>query len=157
LKKLISCPTADIKCQWEGSRDALSIHLNDCTFQQVRPIIDELKTELKLTRTRQTELKKSVYTLEKKVAFLLKLINHGNLMTHHCSQPTNDCKYHMNDRSDRNLRFNCSICHEYIRREQISLHACSGDCICRSCVNSQYPAPNEAYYLSDIDKRKTTQ
>jgi hypothetical protein len=27
-----------------------------------------------------------------------------------------------------NIRFNCSICNERIRREQMILHACSGDC-----------------------------
>jgi len=139
LKKTVSCPSHDIKCTWEGARDVLSIHLNDCTFQQVRPIIDELKNELKLARTTQAELKKSVNTLEGKVTFLLKLINNGNLMTQNCTKSTKECKYNITGESNRTHRFNCSLCHEYILRGQISLHACSGDCICRSCVYSQYP------------------
>jgi hypothetical protein len=160
LKKTVYCSSADIKCTWKGSRDTLSIHLNNCTFQQVRPIIDELKTELKLVRTTQTQLEKAVNTLENKVIFLLKFINYGNLMTQYCTKPNNECKYNTNGESSRSVRFNCSICHEYIRRENISLHACSGDCICRSCVNSQYPDHrfhtwepiNEQYYSSDLEE-----
>ncbi len=129
LKRIVSCPSADIKCTWEGTRDLLSEHLKVCTFQQVQSIVDELK----LTRTTQLELQKSVHTLERKVAFLLKFINNGNLMSKKCTKSTNQCKYH-----NESNRFNCSICHEYIHREQISLHACTGDCICRSCVQSQY-------------------
>ena len=138
LKKTVSCPSSDIKCTWKGSRDSLSIHLNNCTFQQVRPIIDELKNELTLTQTTQIQLRNSVNTLERKVIFLLKFINNGNLMTQHCIKSANECKYNPNNGSSQNFRFICSICQEYMRRDQISLHACSGDCICRSCVNSQY-------------------
>jgi hypothetical protein len=159
LKKVISCPSADIKCPWEGSRDALSIHLNNCAFQQVRPVIDELKNELKLTQITQTTLQNSVKTLERKMNFLLKFINHGNLMSQNCTKPTNECKYNTTGESYRSHRFNCSVCHEYIQREQISLHACSGDCICLSCVNSQYSdhnqrweTQNEHYSLSDPEE-----
>lgn len=133
LKKVIKCSSADIKCTWEGTRDLLAAHLNDCTFQKVRPIIDELKNELQLTQTKQIELNKSVDTLENKILFLLKLINKGNLMTQNCTKPKNECYY------NQKIRFQCDICYTRIRREQISLHACTGDCICHSCVNSQYP------------------
>jgi hypothetical protein len=161
LKKIVTCPSADIKCRWEGSRDILSIHLNNCTFQQVRPIIDELKNELKLARITQNQLKKSVNILERKVDFLLKLINKGNLMTQNCTKSINECNYNLNgESSSQSFRFNCSICHEYIRREQISLHACSGECICHSCVNSQYrdnrfrmrELPNEQEILLDFEE-----
>jgi hypothetical protein len=114
LKKIVTCPSADVKCTWEGSRDVLSIHLDNCTFQQVRPIINELKNELKLAQTTQIELNKSVNTLERKVTFLLKLINHGNLMTQNCTKSTNECKYNIHGESIRTRRFNCSLCHEYI-------------------------------------------
>jgi hypothetical protein len=160
LKKIISCPSSDIKCTWEGSRDALSIHLKDCTFQQVRPVIDELKNELKLAQKTQLDLEYSVKTLEKKVHFLLKFINHGNIMTKNCTKSTNECKYNNTNGSFESHRFNCSICHAYIiQREQISLHACSGGCICVSCVNSQYSdgsrtrkMSNEEYTLSDHEQ-----
>jgi hypothetical protein len=137
-KKVVLCPSADIKCSWKGTRDELTIHLNTCSFQIVRPIIDDLKEELQSTQTVQAELKNSVEILEKKVTFLLKLINKGNLMTQECTMPMNECKYKSADTSDRNSRFTCSICHQRVRREQVLVHACLGDCICYSCVNNQY-------------------
>jgi len=152
LKKTVSCPSADIKCTWEGSRDTLSIHLQKCPFQQVRPIIDELKNELTSIQTTQIQLKNSVNILERKVAFLLQFINNGNIMAQNRIKSANESKYDTNDGSNRNFRFVCSICRKYIPRDQISLHACSGDCICRSCVNSQYLERLQTWEPSNSEK-----
>ena len=118
--------------------------MNNCAFQQVRPIIDELKTELTSTQTVHNQLKDSVDTLERKVAFLLQFINHGNLMSANCVKSEGECKYKENHGfGNRNLQFTCSICNEAIRRDQVSFHACSGGCICRSCGFFQHPASSD--------------
>jgi hypothetical protein len=43
LKVNISCPSADIKCPWTGSRDQLDQHLSACIFNPLRPLITELQ------------------------------------------------------------------------------------------------------------------
>ncbi|CAF1372995.1 unnamed protein product [Rotaria sordida] len=151
LKQIISCPSADIKCPWKGSKDTLSIHLNNCSFQQVQPIINEFKNELKLTRIKQIELENHINILERKVIFLLKFINNKNIMTLNYTKSTNEF--------NQNHQFMCNICNEYIQYEQILLHAYSGDCICRSCAYSQYidrfqtwKSSNEQYLLSDSEE-----
>ena len=139
LNRIVACPSADIQCPWQGARDVLAIHMNDCPFQQVRPIIDKFKAELNSARTAQTELQKTVDTLNRKVDFLLTFINNGNIMNKNCTTTTTtakECQYQ--DESNRSFRFTCSICREYIRREDVAVHACDGDCICRVCVRSQY-------------------
>ncbi|CAF1068237.1 unnamed protein product [Rotaria sp. Silwood1] len=138
LKTIVSCPSADIRCPWKGSKDKLSTHLHNCSFQQVRPIINELKNILNLTRIKQIELENHITLLERKVTFLLKYINNGNIMTQNCTKPANQCKYNSTNEFNKSNQFICSLCNQYIHREQILLHACSGDCICRSCVTSQY-------------------
>jgi hypothetical protein len=134
-KKVVFCPAADIKCTWKGPRDELTTHSNNCPFQQLRPIIDELKDELNSTKV---DLKTSVDSLQNKVNLLLQIINKGNLMTQECTMPMNECKYKITDTPTTKIRFKCDICDKYIQHEQISVHACSGGCICRSCVNIQY-------------------
>ncbi|CAF2551340.1 unnamed protein product [Rotaria sp. Silwood2] len=142
-KRIVSCPSANIKCPWKGSKDTLSIHLNNCLFQQVRPIIDELINV-------QIELENHINILERKVTFLVKFINNRNIMTQNCTKSANEL--------NRTRQFICNLCNQYIQREQILLHACSGDCICRSCVNSQYlghfqtwKSSNEQYLSSDSE------
>ncbi|CAF1444670.1 unnamed protein product [Adineta ricciae] len=41
----ILCPSADIKCPWEGQRDQLDEHLSNCAFHSLRYIITPLMTE----------------------------------------------------------------------------------------------------------------
>ncbi|CAF2527869.1 unnamed protein product [Rotaria sp. Silwood2] len=149
-KRIVCCPSADIKCPWKGSQDILSIHLNNCSFQQVRPIINELINVLNLTRIKQIELENHINILERKVSFLLKFINNGNIMIQNGTKPENEF--------NRTHQFICYLCNRYIEHEQILLHDCSGDCICRSCVNSQYfdrfqtwKSSNEQYVSSDSE------
>ena len=44
-KMQILCPSADIKCPWEGQRDQLDEHLSNCAFHSLRYIITPLMTE----------------------------------------------------------------------------------------------------------------
>jgi len=152
VKKIVLCSAADIKCSWKGTRDELTVHLNNCPFEQLRPIIDELKNEIQM---RKNELQNSVDILKNKVDFLLKLINKGNLMNQECTMPMNECKYGIINTSNPRRQFNCSICNQSVRREQISLHTCSGDCICYSCVNTHYNESstddNEYYTYEEWD------
>ena len=85
--------------------------------------------------------------LERKVAFLIKFINHGDLMRQNCTKPANECKY---NEFNQTHQFICSVCNEYIYYEQISVHACSGNCICHSCVNPN--RLNEQCFLSDSEE-----
>lgn len=121
-------------------------HEKNCLKNQLNPsIINELKNELISIQIKHNKLKESVNILENKVNFLLKLINKGNLMTQYCKNSMNQCYY-----NHQNSHFNCSICKKFIHRKQILLHDCTGDCICHSCVYSQYT--NHRNNLSTFNK-----
>ena len=160
-KHIVCCPSADNKCAWKGARESLKEHVENCTLEEVRPVIDELKDSIKkLEKVRPVidELKDSIKTLEEvrpvidehtdsiktleeKVKFLLNFINQGNIMTKKQCTKTSGCKYH--DRSERSSGFTCSNCETKINGTKISLHACSGQCICESCVAIQYTSSEE--------------
>jgi hypothetical protein len=148
-KKIVLCPADDIKCTWKGPRDELTIHLDTCPFQKLRPVIDELKDELKSTKT---ELKNSVALLESKVNFLLQLVNKGNLMSQECAMPMNECKYKVTNMPNFKIRFRCNICHKHTQYEQIAIHSCSGGCICCSCVNQQYFDDSDLFVEPSADE-----
>ncbi|CAF4872567.1 unnamed protein product, partial [Rotaria magnacalcarata] len=57
----------------------------------MRPLIDEVKNELILTRKKQMELKTKINLLERKVTFLCKFINRGNIMSLNCKKPEVKC------------------------------------------------------------------
>ncbi|UJR16789.1 hypothetical protein I4U23_003688 [Adineta vaga] len=145
-KKIVSCPSVDIKCIWTGPKDKLAMHINECIFQQIRPIIEELQADVKAAKTEQVELTNSVELLEKKVVFLLAFINKGSPLVQNCSKPMHDCKYGSDQASQSNKFFCCNICHAQIHRNQIALHACSGDCICQECLHDQYSEDYENDY-----------
>lgn len=151
-RRIVSCPSADIQCPWKGPRDALSIHLNNCIYQQIRPVIYDLANEMKLTRIKQIELKHKINVFEKQVTFLLQFINHGNLMTKSCRKPVSECKYNSTNRFDRNHQFICSLCNRCVKHEEISLHACSGQCICRSCISAECPDYIQYHNSSILNK-----
>ncbi|CAF4354621.1 unnamed protein product, partial [Adineta steineri] len=39
----ISCTASDIRCPWTGMRQQLNNHVTGCTFQRIRPIVDDLQ------------------------------------------------------------------------------------------------------------------
>ncbi|CAF1120846.1 unnamed protein product [Adineta steineri] len=44
------CTAADIRCPWNGRRDQLSFHVQQCPYEQIRPVLSEI-----LTRNRYLE------------------------------------------------------------------------------------------------------
>lgn len=131
-KKVVPCSAADLKCTWKGVRDELPTHLKICAFEQLRSILDELKSNND--------------TLKNQVNFLLKIINKGNLMTQQCTKPLNECRYGI---TNTPTEFNCAICNQSVPREDISLHNCGGDCICQACVDAQYSDDEDDQYPYD--------
>ncbi len=59
-KKIVQCPSGDNKCPWEGLRDEQDIRLEKCLFQQIRPIINLLLTQLNLSLNKQNELQEKL-------------------------------------------------------------------------------------------------
>jgi hypothetical protein len=51
----ISCPSADIKCPWKGSRDELNQHLTTCIFNPLRDLITELREQMHGQQTQINE------------------------------------------------------------------------------------------------------
>jgi hypothetical protein len=60
FKVNISCPSADIKCPWTGSRDQLNQHLNTCIFNPLRPLITELREQMHGQKTQTEQLKTQI-------------------------------------------------------------------------------------------------
>jgi FtsZ-binding cell division protein ZapB len=67
LKVNVSCPSADIKCPWIGSREQLDKHLNTCIFNPLRPLITQLReqssgqqTQIEQLRSENEQLKNQV-------------------------------------------------------------------------------------------------
>ncbi|CAF1147216.1 unnamed protein product [Adineta steineri] len=45
--QIVSCPAFNIKCSWNGTRNALTEHIQQCSFQKIRPVIDDIYEHLK--------------------------------------------------------------------------------------------------------------
>jgi hypothetical protein len=43
---VIPCTAADIRCAWQGMRAQLDNHVRVCPFQQIRPIVDDLRGQI---------------------------------------------------------------------------------------------------------------
>jgi hypothetical protein len=46
LQKMVSCLAADIKCIWTGKPKEMMEHSLICPFEKIRPIIQDLRSEL---------------------------------------------------------------------------------------------------------------
>jgi len=44
-KTVVSCPSANSKCSWKGQRNQIHLHLMDCRFLPMKPIITQLIAE----------------------------------------------------------------------------------------------------------------
>jgi len=40
----VPCRGADLQCPWKGSRDDLQRHLSICAYEQMRPVLNDLRT-----------------------------------------------------------------------------------------------------------------
>jgi hypothetical protein len=63
-KKIVSCPAADIKCDWTGQRNEIQDHVNICPLIKVQPIITELNALVK----QQSEQIRFLYTILEKTS-----------------------------------------------------------------------------------------
>ena len=54
-----SCSAADIRCLWSGSKNELSSHLEQCPYEQLRPILTELLDENRQLKQRMNERESS--------------------------------------------------------------------------------------------------
>jgi hypothetical protein len=53
-----SCSASDIRCPWIGPYDQLSVHLSQCPYEQLRPILTEILIENQRLREQLNELNK---------------------------------------------------------------------------------------------------
>ena len=147
-KRLISCPSADLQCPWKGSRDEEEEHSQRCPFQQIRPIIDLLRSELAVSEQLQSELREQLDHQSTQLTFLLACINRGDPMQRQCTKPCGKCQYTSRNPSRSKMIYRCTLCEETIRRCDVTLHACAMeeamDCICQSCYEKQYSAAGES-------------
>jgi hypothetical protein len=146
-KRLVSCSSADIQCSWRGIRDDLATHLSQCSFHQLRPIIDELRDQLEASRETQNELRQQLEKQSSHIDFLLAYVNRGNIMTKECSKAYGKCQYALRTHHRSKVTYHCTVCESIAQRRQASIHVCSLDeqidCICHTCVEKQYPLPLE--------------
>ena len=99
--QLVSCPAFDIKCPWKGTRNALTKHLDECSFQKIRPVINDLYEHLKnlyeplvdeLQTVRQ-QLQTQMTQIQDQNRFLLAVFNKGKPMTEGCSVQQISCPF----------------------------------------------------------------
>ena len=123
-KQIIKCASADIQCQWKGEREELDLHLETCSFQQIRPIIDQLIKEIRTIQDTQCEQQR----------FIRVFINNGYTLSHLCTmQPCQLNRPHMENQV---YSMPCSVCNNQAHSKQIALHCCASlTCICKSCLD----------------------
>ena len=44
-KSILSCTAADLRCKWQGRQKQLSLHLQTCDYERMRPILTEFVDE----------------------------------------------------------------------------------------------------------------
>ncbi|UJR20467.1 hypothetical protein I4U23_023596 [Adineta vaga] len=142
-KKFVTCLAEDIQCSWKGPRDEQELHMKTCSFQQLRPILDLLRSQLDSSLQIQEKLQEKIEEQSVHIDFLLAFINQGNTMNKECSKLYSRCQYSLrNSSKDVKIKFQCTICKHTVRRRYVALHACSLndfiDCICETCYEKQY-------------------
>ncbi|CAF1147181.1 unnamed protein product [Adineta steineri] len=89
----VSCPAFSIKCPWKGTRNDLTEHIQQCSYQKIRPVIDDIYEHLKniyeplvdeLQTVRQ-QLEKQLQHNNEQNRFLLAVFNKGKPMSDRCS------------------------------------------------------------------------
>ena len=147
LKRIVSCQSADIHCSWTGLREERDQHSQQCSFEQLRPIIDSLQKQLQISQETQNEFREQIEIQSNQMNFLLAFINGGNSMNRECVKPYGKCQLTSRNQSKSRFNCHCTLCHNRIRRRFVVLHACSVnetiDCICQSCYQKQYPIHSE--------------
>ena len=142
-KQIIKCSSSDIQCPWEGKREELDLHLEKCSFQQIRPIIDQLIKEIKTIKETQCEQQR----------FIQAFINNGYTLSHLCTMQS--CHLNRPHMENQAYSMPCSLCNNQTHSKQIALHCCvSLTCICKSCLNKntqQLPAKRKVSSSEESD------
>ena len=112
-KQTVSCPAFDIKCPWKGTRSELTKHLEECSFQKIRPAITDLYEHLKNVyeplvedlQTAREQFQMQVMHIHQQNRFLLAVFNRGKPMTERCPDQQRRCQFqHANQNYHRNPR-----------------------------------------------------
>jgi hypothetical protein len=116
-QKMVSCPAADIKCNWTGQRDKMQEHMNVCVLMKVQPVIAELNAQVK----QQAEQIRFLYTILKKTS---------NSQQKACKEPTYG-----------RARAYCDICEQLFTFDEHErrLHYCPNTDFCSTCVEKHFP------------------
>jgi E3 ubiquitin-protein ligase NRDP1 len=117
LKINVSCPAAEIKCDWTGQRDQLQDHISICPLIKVQPMITELNALVK----QQSEQIRFLYTILEKTSN-----NHKTA----CQEKEYKARTPYCDVCNKKITFN-----EHERR----LHYCPQTDICSDCVKKYFP------------------
>jgi hypothetical protein len=127
-KQIIQCTSADIHCQWKGKREDFLTHLEICSFQQIRPIINQLIEEIKIIKETQHEQQR----------FIQAFINNGYTLSRLCS--TGYCHFTRPPIDDKLYVMSCSLCNKQIDSKTMGLHSCiTNTCICKLCLDKHTP------------------
>ncbi|CAF1261594.1 unnamed protein product [Adineta ricciae] len=141
---LVKCLASDLQCKWVGKRSELQNHLQTCIFQQLHPVIEQLRTEtqlkveqikVKLNHTQQSlNNLRLAYVQQKR--FISAFINNGKPMTNICTVSSpNSCKIMVNSGILHQASHSCAVCEQMVNFDAIALHNCMGGIICRRCVH----------------------
>ncbi|CAF1315698.1 unnamed protein product [Rotaria sordida] len=134
-KQIIKCTSSDLKCQWTSERDEFNLHLQTCSFTQIRPIIDQLLNQLETLQKSQIEQRN----------FIQAFINNGYTLSRICTECC--CYLKLPRILDQSNVMTCSLCNEKIESEQIAVHSClTLNCICKSCFAKQTPKITPSSY-----------
>ena len=115
-KFIVSCPAADIKCDWTGQRENVQDHLKVCVLMKVQPMMAELNSQVK----QQSEQIRFLYTILEKTA------------KHH----TETCP----DKFTTDTIAYCDICEQAITFDEHTrcLHFCPDTDVCFNCVKKHF-------------------
>ena len=143
-KQIAECSSVDIHCPWQGERQALPAHLETCSFQQVRPIIDRLIEAIET-------LKK---TQDAQNRFIRGLINDGYILSKVCSQA--ECLITNSVTKNRKFSMPCFMCKKQTFSHLIALHSCEAvTCICQSCLKTYTQEQDRSLQLDLFPSQET--
>ncbi len=116
MERNVSCPAADIKCEWTGKRDKIQDHVNVCPLIKVRPMITELNAQVQ----QQSE----------QIRFLFTIL--GKISENH--------KTACRERYGVNGPASCDICGKLFKFDtnKRRLHYCPQTDICADCLKSHF-------------------
>jgi hypothetical protein len=118
MKTNVSCPAADIKCDWTGQRDQMQDHISICPLIKVQPMITELNALVK----QQSEQIRFLYTVLEKTS-----TNHKKA-----------CQEYYKARGTAY----CDICKKYFIFDEHKhrMHFCPDSDFCSDCVKKYFPS-----------------